>query len=64
MGFDYLTGGPPNYRLFDTDGSETIDSDDTIVVGVEVGAALGGTTIIAGDASGGTGCRGVVSHQR
>lgn len=47
MSMDYLTGGlVDTRRIFDTDGSGTIDDDDALVGGYQVGAAIGGTTLI------------------
>ena len=51
MALDYLTGGPKNFRVFDTDSNGMINSSDTIVAAVEVGAAVGGTTLIQGGTS-------------
>jgi len=46
MSLDYLSGGLVAHRVFDTNGSGTIDSSDTQVGGFQIGAALGGTTLI------------------
>jgi len=48
MVLDWRTGGLPNNRVFDTDGSGAIDSSDTAAGGYQVGGALGGTTLIPG----------------
>lgn len=52
---DYLTGALPSFRLFDTDGDGDIDSSDTIVAGLSVGAVIGGSTLISAPVGGGTG---------
>ncbi|OAI03997.1 hypothetical protein A1342_05545 [Methylomonas methanica] len=47
MSLDYLTGGRVStHRIFDTNGSGTIDNTDAEVGGFQVGAVLGGTTLI------------------
>lgn len=47
MSLDYLSGGlVVNRRIFDTNGSGTIESTDIQVGGFQIGAALGGTTLI------------------
>ena len=46
MSLDYLKGGLAAHRIFDTNGSGTIDNSDTLVGGFQVGAAIGGTTFI------------------
>jgi type IV pilus assembly protein PilY1 len=46
MSLDYLTGGLTGHQVFDTTGNGIIDSSDTKVAGFQVGAALGGTTLI------------------
>jgi len=53
MSLDYLTGGlVTSHPIFDTGGNGTITaSDDANVGGVQVGAALGGTTLIMPPAS-------------
>lgn len=48
MVHDYLTGEIPLFPLFDTNGDGEIDGDDTSVAGLNVGAAVGGTTLIRG----------------
>lgn len=47
-GINYLTGGMLSYKAFDTTGDNTIDGSDTIVAGQQIGAALGGSTLIEG----------------
>lgn len=47
MSLDYLTGGKvTTHRIFDTNASGTIDSSDIEVGGFQVGAVVGGTTLI------------------
>ncbi|AGA91845.1 Tfp pilus assembly protein, tip-associated adhesin PilY1 [Thioflavicoccus mobilis 8321] len=47
MSLDYLTGGlVSTRRIFDTNGSGAIDSSDVLTGGYQVGAAIGGTTLI------------------
>jgi type IV pilus assembly protein PilY1 len=47
MALNYESGGLPFFRtIFDTNGTSTIDDSDTIVGGLQIGAALGGTTLI------------------
>jgi type IV pilus assembly protein PilY1 len=48
MALDYLTGGKLIYQIFDTNDDDEINSDDTLVGGYQIGAAIGGTTIIRG----------------
>lgn len=48
MSLDYLTGGLLQPGIFDTNNDGMIDSLDVAVAGVQVGAALGGTTLIKG----------------
>lgn len=48
MALDYLTGQLPVPGIFDTNNDGKIDSNDTAVAGIQVGAALGGTTLIKG----------------
>ncbi len=48
MALDYESGGLVTTPIFDTDSSGTIDSSDPLAGGYEVGAALGGTTLISG----------------
>lgn len=50
MGVDYMTGAMAPAGTFDTNNDGTIDSNDTAVGGILVGAALGGTTLIRGSA--------------
>lgn len=44
---DYLTGKKPTKKLFDTNNNGVISSEDQLVSAFEVGAALGGTTLIS-----------------
>ena len=47
MSLDYASGGlVSSHRVFDTNNSGTIDAADVQVGGYQVGAALGGTTLI------------------
>lgn len=55
MALDYLTGSLPAGRIFDTNGDGVINTTDTIVSGLQVGAALGGTTLIRSSTPGGAG---------
>jgi type IV pilus assembly protein PilY1 len=48
MGLDYINGETPQFAVFDTNNDGVIDSSDSLVVGLQVGAALGGTTLIQG----------------
>lgn len=48
MALDYLTGQLPVPGIFDTNNDGKVDSNDTVVAGIQVGAALGGTTLIKG----------------
>lgn len=52
MGLDYATGAMLPVGTFNTDGDNDIDSDDTVTGGIQVGAALGGTTLIRGTIGG------------
>lgn len=45
-------GGLPGIPVFDTDGSLTFTSADTLVGGKKIGGALGGSTVISGTATG------------
>ena len=45
---DYLTGDIPSFPVFDTNGDGEVSALDTAVGGLNVGAALGGTTLIRG----------------
>lgn len=45
---NYLTGDLPDFAIFDTNGDGEIDTNDTPVSGLNVGAAIGGTTLIQG----------------
>ena len=51
MSMNYLTGSMPTYGVFDSNQDGKIDSLDTLVSGTQVGAALGGTTLIKGSTS-------------
>jgi type IV pilus assembly protein PilY1 len=55
MALDYLTGSLPAGRIFDTNSDVVINTSDTIVSGLQVGAALGGTTLIKSATPGGAG---------
>jgi type IV pilus assembly protein PilY1 len=46
MGLNYLNGKMPSIVLFDTNNDGFINGSDIIVSGFQVGAALGGTTLI------------------
>ncbi len=46
MTLDYLTGGQPSTQVFDTNQDTEINSVDEIVAGIQIGAALAGTTLI------------------
>lgn len=52
MALNYLTGTLPNGRIFDTNADSAISGSDTIVAGAQIGAALGGTTLIRGNVPG------------
>lgn len=47
MAMDYLTCGLPAKKLFDTDVDGDIDDSDTLIAGMQIGGALGGTTLIS-----------------
>lgn len=47
---DYLTGSIPGFPVFDTNEDGVIDENDTAVSGLNIGAAIGGTTLISGAA--------------
>ncbi|MCX7100435.1 MAG: PilC/PilY family type IV pilus protein [Methylobacter sp.] len=50
MSLEYLSGGlVSTHRVFDTSGNGIIDASDTQVGGYQVGAVLGGTTMIQND---------------
>jgi type IV pilus assembly protein PilY1 len=51
MAIDYRDGSVPEDRTFDTNNSGSINTTDTPVAGAQIGAALGGTTLIKGSAS-------------
>jgi type IV pilus assembly protein PilY1 len=53
VALNYLTGTTPTIKVFDTDSSGNINSSDVAVAGLQVGAALGGSTLIK-SAPGGT----------
>lgn len=55
MTLDYLSGGLLTFPMFDTNNDGVIDASDTIVGGLQIGAALGGTTLIQGVGAGTTG---------
>jgi len=55
MTLNYKTGKTPDFEIFDTDASGTIDGSDTAVGGFKVGAALGGTNLLMGAGSSTTG---------
>ena len=61
IALDWRTGGLPKFEVFDTDGSGTIDGDDTRVGGYQVGGALGGTTLIPGGGAIGIGVSSLTS---
>jgi type IV pilus assembly protein PilY1 len=46
MALDYLNCGLPVKKVFDTTNDGYINSSDTIVSGMQIGGALGGTTLI------------------
>lgn len=46
MGLQYTDGQMLPFAAFDTNASGTVDASDAPVAGVQVGAALGGTTLI------------------
>ena len=46
MAMDYLNCGLPVKKVFDTTGDEAINASDTLISGMEIGGALGGTTLI------------------
>ncbi|MCP5278014.1 MAG: hypothetical protein H6935_06600 [Thiobacillus sp.] len=48
MALDYASGETPAFAVFDVDNDGDIDADDAPIVGLQVGAALGGTTLIQG----------------
>jgi len=47
---DALTGAQPNFPVFDIDNDGDFDSSDMSMGGIQIGAALGGTTFIRGAA--------------
>ena len=55
MAQDYLTGSMPQPGIFDTNKDGKIDDLDTPVSGGQIGAALGGTTLIKGSGGSTTG---------
>ncbi len=48
MTLDFLDGSLLAFPMFDTDGDGDIDANDDLVGGLNIGAALGGTTLIQG----------------
>ena len=48
MSLNYLTGAMPSPGVFDSNEDAKIDGSDTPVSGAQIGAALGGTTLIKG----------------
>ncbi len=54
MALNYLTGTTPTIKVFDTDSSGNINSLDVAVAGLQVGAALGGSTLIKSAPGGST----------
>jgi len=48
MSLNYLTGAMPSPGVFDSNKDAKIDGSDTPVSGAQIGAALGGTTLIKG----------------
>lgn len=55
MALNYLTGELPFPGIFDTNKDGVIDNLDTAVSGAQIGAALGGTTLIKGSEASTTG---------
>lgn len=55
MALNYLTGELPSPGIFDTNKDGAVDNLDTAVIGAEIGAALGGTTLIKGSEASTTG---------
>jgi type IV pilus assembly protein PilY1 len=55
MAMNYLTGALPVPGLFDTNNDGKINDLDTAVSGAQIGAALGGTTLIKGSGTSTTG---------
>jgi type IV pilus assembly protein PilY1 len=55
MSLDYLNGKMPTIQLYDTNNDGFINSSDTLVSGYQVGAALGGTTLIRSATTNGPG---------
>jgi type IV pilus assembly protein PilY1 len=55
MSMNYLTGALPVPGLFDTNNDGKINDLDTPVSGAQIGAALGGTTLIKGSGTSTTG---------
>ena len=52
---NYLTGDLPGFPVFDTNGVNKVDGEDTAVAGLDIGATIGGTTLISGAAGSTTG---------
>lgn len=59
MGLDYLTGAMLPLGTFDTNNNGGFDGGDIVSGGIQVGAALGGTTLIRGTIGGTGGTTGV-----
>ncbi|KAF0098754.1 MAG: Tfp pilus assembly protein tip-associated adhesin PilY1 [bacterium] len=55
MTLDYINGGLLSFPLFDTNNDGVVNASDTLVGGLQIGAALGGTTLIQGVGAGSTG---------
>ncbi len=55
MSLNYLTGVLPSPGVFDTNIDGTINEYDSAVAGAQIGAALGGTTLIRGSGASSTG---------
>lgn len=51
MALNYLDGSLPVAVVFDTNNDGKIDTNDSVTSGLQVGAALGGTTLIKGSAA-------------
>lgn len=52
MALNYLNGGLLGFPVFDTNSDGLVNSSDTLVGGLQIGAALGGTTLIRGTEAG------------
>lgn len=55
MTLDYLNGGLLSFPIFDTNNDGVVNANDTLVGGLQIGAVLGGTTLIHGVGAGTTG---------